>query len=93
VGGPNFIVLPDDKMIGGGRNCTGKDSSTCRMMLGRMTTTSYDPVLQLPSEEGSGDNSYPGLALYDGLLWVSYYAPYKSGTAIYLAKVRLTQYK
>jgi hypothetical protein len=91
IGGPNFIVLPNGRMIAGGRNCPTSSSASCRMMLGPMTTSSYQPELQLPSQEGSGDNSYPGFAFDNGLLWVSYYAPYGSGTAMYLAKVRVSE--
>ena len=42
--------------------------------------------LKLPS---GGDNSYPGLVMHDGLLWVSYYSSHEGKTSIYLAKVKL----
>ena len=61
-----------------------RDSS--RTALAKMTTSTYDPVLILPS---GGDNSYPGLVWHDDLLWISYYSSHETNTSIYLAKVRI----
>jgi len=53
-----------------------------------MTSTSYTPVLELPS---GGDNSYPGMVFNedDGLLWMSYYSGHEGKVSIYLAKIRV----
>ena len=80
VGGPNFIVLPDGRMIGGGRLPPDKTA------IGAMTLKNYEPQLVLPS---GGDSSYPGFAWHDGMLWVLYYSSHEGATAIYLAKVRV----
>lgn len=82
VGGPNFIILPDGRMIAGGRHYGEKPST----VIARLTPTSYTPLLTLPS---GGDTSYPGLVWHDGLLWVSYYSSHEGKSNIYLAKVRL----
>jgi hypothetical protein len=82
IGGPNFILLPDGRMVGAGR----KYVPDVRMALGPLTPETYTPVLELPS---GGDTSYPGLVWYDGLLWVSYYASHEGKTSIYFAKVKL----
>jgi hypothetical protein len=84
VGGPNFIVLPDGALWAGGRHYPGG----AKTVLARMTTSSYEPVLTLPS---GGDTSYPGFAWHDGLLWMSYYSSHEGKTSIYLAKIRLPQ--
>jgi hypothetical protein len=42
--------------------------------------------LKLPS---SGDSSYAGLVMHEGLLWVSYYSSHEGKTSIYLARVKL----
>ena len=55
------------------------------MVLARMTKDSYEPVLRLPS---GGDCSYPGMVVYDGLLWMSYYSSHEGKTSIYLARIR-----
>ncbi len=86
VGGPNFIVLPDGRMIAGGRwdRVPGEDGP--RTVLGFMTTSSYQPQLTLPSR---GDNSYPGFVLDHGVLWTLYYSTHEEHTSIYLAKIRI----
>ena len=43
-------------------------------VLARMTPTSYEPVLWLPS---GGDCSYPGMVEHEGLLWMSYYSSHE----------------
>jgi len=86
IGGPNFIVLPDGRMIGGGRHFRGgygKDPCTA---IGWLTLSGYTPALELPS---GGDNSYPGFAWYDKMLWTLYYSSHEGKTSIYLAKVRI----
>ncbi len=84
IGGPNFIVLPNGALWAGGRDYPGG----AKTVLARMTTTSYEPVLTLPS---GGDTSYPGFAWHDGLLWMSYYSSHEGKTSIYLAKIRLPE--
>jgi hypothetical protein len=83
VGGPNFIVLPDGSMVGGGR--WAKDSGPV-LGLGRMTVDSYKPEFELPS---GGDCSYPGFVFHEGLLWTMYYSSHEGKTSIYLAKLRV----
>jgi len=86
VGGPNFVVLPDDSMIGGGRWATAPGATGSRTGIGPMTATQYAPQLMLPS---GGDNSYPGFVFHDGLLWTAYYSSHEQNTAIYLARIRI----
>ncbi len=86
VGGPDFILLPDGRMVAGTRRYGGPDGS--KTMLWRMTREGLEPLLELPS---GGDTSYPGLVWHEGLLWVSYYASHEGKTSIYLAKVRLPE--
>jgi hypothetical protein len=84
LGGPNFIQLPDGRLLGSGRvrNAVGLPET----VLGRLTQTSFDPFFSLPS---GGDNSYAGMVWHDDLLWMSYYSTHESKTSIYLAKIRL----
>ncbi len=81
-GGPDFIVLPNGQMWAGSRRY-GDGSTT---VLARMATSSYAPVLTLPS---GGDTSYPGFVYHDDLLWMSYYSSHEGKTSVYLAKIRL----
>lgn len=82
LGGPNFIRLPDGTLWAAGRSYPGG----AKTVVARMSPTSYEPVLTLPS---GGDTSYPGLVWHDGLLWISYYSSHEGKSAIYLAKVKI----
>lgn len=86
VGGPNFVVLPDGRMIAGGRYFAAGDKSNARTAIGEMTLTGYQPALELPS---GGDSSYPGMVWHGNRLWVSYYSSHEGKAQIYLAKVRV----
>ncbi|HVP19414.1 MAG TPA: exo-alpha-sialidase [Spirochaetia bacterium] len=83
VGGPNFIILPDSDMWAVCRDSTSNGPAT---RVFRMGNGSLRPALTLPS---GGDCSYPGLAWFRGMLWVSYYSSHEGTTSIYLARVRL----
>jgi hypothetical protein len=83
-GGPNFIILPDGRMWAGSRIY----GDTARTGLFRMTRTSFDVALVLPS---GGDTSYPGMVWHDGLLWMSYYSQHEGKPCIYLARVHLDE--
>lgn len=81
-GGPNFVILEDGSLWAAGRKYEGG----AKTVLARMTRTSYEPVLVLPS---GGDTSYPGLVYDEGLLWLSYYSSHEGKASIYLARIRL----
>ena len=83
IGGPNFIRLNEGTLWAAGRKYPGG----AKTALARMTADGgYDVALTLAS---GGDNSYPGLAWHNGLLWMSYYSSHEGKTAIYLAKIRV----
>ncbi len=88
VGGPNFIELPDGSLVAGSRGF-GKTPGP-HMVLFKMTPTSLEPLLELPS---GGDCSYPGLCWHDGHLWVSYYSSHEGKSSIYVAKVKMSGVK
>ena len=84
IGGPHLLRLPDGRFLAAVRLYDGRvRTSLCWLdpAGGRL-----DECLALPS---GGDTSYAGLALHDGLLWVSYYSSHEQKTSIYLAKVRI----
>jgi hypothetical protein len=84
IGGPNMIFLPDRRMMAAVRLYDG--STRTSLCLIDPPTGKFTEFLKLPS---GGDTSYAGLALHDGLLWVSYYSSHEEKTSIYLAKVAL----
>lgn len=87
LGGPNFIVLPDQRMFAAGRililNPYGFYAKT---ILAEMNEFDFNPLIVLPS---FGDCSYPGLVFHEGVLWMSYYSSHEQQSSIYLAKFKL----
>ena len=83
IGGPNFIVLPDGSMVGGGRDYRKAPKHVTA--IGNFTLDGYSPDVELPS---AGDNSYPGFVWEKGVLWTSYYSTHEGKTSIYLARIR-----
>ncbi len=82
LGGPNFILLPDQSMIMGTRVYPEEGYQTA---LFEVDTSGYiQALLTFPS---GGDNSYPGMVWYNDTLWFSYYSSHEEKTAIYLAKM------
>lgn len=83
IGGPHIISLPDGRIVAAVR-LYDKEVRTSLMWLDpeKGTLTEF---LKLPS---GGDTSYPGLAMNEGILWVSYYSSHEGKTNIYLAKVK-----
>jgi len=84
IGGPHMIRLDDGRLVAAVRLYDGgARTSLCWIDPAAATLTEF---LRLPS---GGDTSYAGLAMHDGLLWVSYYSSHEGKTSIYLAKVAL----
>jgi HEAT repeat protein len=84
VGGPALMLTPSGRLLGGGRLYDGKVRTSLFWVDPQNAT--FTECLTLPS---GGDTSYPGLVLFDGTLYVSYYSSHENKTAIYLAKCRL----
>jgi hypothetical protein len=83
LGGPNFVQLPDGRLIAGSRGFGATPGA--HMILSEMTATGLKPILELPS---GGDCSYPGMVVHEGKLVVSYYSSHEGKTSVYLAKVQ-----
>jgi hypothetical protein len=93
LGGPNFVRLPDGRLIAGTRawETTPDGKAATFTILALLTQDGgFEPVLRL---ESGGDTSYPGLLMHDGELWVSYYSSHEGHAAIYLAKIPLAKLK
>lgn len=93
LGGPDFLELPDGRMIAGTRlypEASGEKKGKVSTIIAAVDGAKLVPIVTLPS---GGDTSYPRLVWQDGLLWVSYYSSHEGKTAIYLAKVRLPEKK
>jgi hypothetical protein len=84
IGGPNFIELPDGRLIAAVR--LHEPKVRCSLCWLDPKAGTLTECLALPS---GGDCSYAGLAWHQDLLWVSYYSSHEGKTSIYLAKVKL----
>jgi hypothetical protein len=90
LGGPNFIFLNDKTLCVGSRfyeMVDGKLTPSTAIFLSDLDGKIYKTI-KLPS---GGDTSYPGMVVYDGQLWFSYYSSHEGKTSIYLAKVPLSK--
>lgn len=86
LGGPNFLFLDDSRLVIGSRRFVVDDVFT-----GLMVTDLQGKVLKTIKLPSGGDNSYPGMLIYDKKLWVSYYSSHEGKTSIYLTQVPLDQ--
>ena len=84
IGGPQLIILPDGRFIGGVRLYDG-GARTSIVSIDR-DSGALTELLKLPS---GGDTSYPGLVWRNNELWVSYYSSHEGKTMIYMASVAL----
>jgi hypothetical protein len=84
LGGPNLIPLNSSTFIMGSR-IYGQEGTLTGIFL---TTKTGPPkkIIELPS---GGDTSYPGLLIYNNILWISYYSSHEGKTQIYLAKIKM----
>ena len=85
MGGPDFIVLGEDKIGAGGRT-TFMGAPQTTLFTGNDAGRFIEKIT-LPS---AGDNSYPGFLRVGDELWVSYYSCHETERpSIYLAKIPL----
>jgi hypothetical protein len=88
LGGPDFIILPDGRLLLGSR-VYGETGHTTGLLVNRKNGT-FEQVAEFPS---GGDTSYPGMVLLGDTVYVSYYSSHQDKTAIYFAVVPLKQLK
>lgn len=92
LGGPNFIFLDDERLLIGTRQYVpipGSDKTKHGTVL--YITDLNGKINKKIDFPSGGDNSYPGLLVYQDKLWMSYYSSHEGKTSIYLAKIPLTQ--
>lgn len=96
LGGPNFIFLDDKTLCIGSRLYPAEEVAGEGLKKHMSAVFIADlsgkisKVIELPS---GGDTSYPGMLVYDGKLWYSYYSSHEGKTSIYLAKIPLSKLK
>lgn len=82
LGGPNFEMIPIDKIIIGTRRYSEEGNYTA-LMLGKKNEP-FKEVMRLPS---GGDNSYVGMFSIAGFIWLSYYSSHEGKASIYYARI------
>ncbi len=91
-GGPNLLQLPSGTWLVGTRDYTQIKPGTsvgARTILAQLEPNGHlTPLATLPS---GGDNSYPGMVWDHGVLWMTYYSSHEGKTAIYCAKIKITE--
>ena len=86
LGGPDFLVLPDGKLLMGSR-VYGEGGATTGLFLGEQDGN-MQQVVAFPS---GGDTSYPGMVIMDGILYFSYYSSHEEKTSIYFSEIPLEE--
>lgn len=83
IGGPDFLFLDQQTLVIGTRQYQPKVSTVIYVagLNGKVRKT-----IPLPS---GGDTSYPGMLIWKGQLWASYYSSHEGKASIYLARVPL----
>jgi hypothetical protein len=82
VGGPNFEVIPINKILIGTRVYSPEGNYTA-LLLGKKDEE-FKEVMRLPS---GGDNSYVGMFTIAGYVWLSYYSSHEGKASIYYARI------
>jgi hypothetical protein len=82
IGGPNFIELPDGRLIGVVRLYEQRTRTSI------VTFDEKGALRELETLPSSGDSSYAGLVWHRDELWISYYSSHEGKTSIYLARWR-----
>ncbi|MCK5704400.1 MAG: hypothetical protein KAI29_24775 [Cyclobacteriaceae bacterium] len=88
LGGPNFEIIPIDKILIGTRIYSDEGPYTA-LLLGKKGEE-FKEIMKLPS---GGDTSYPGMFSIGGFIWMSYYSSHEGKTSIYYARIPLSELK
>lgn len=82
LGGPNFELIPIDKILIATR-IYSEDGPYTGLMLGKKGEE-FEEVMKLPS---GGDTSYAGMFSIGGYIWMSYYSSHEGKASIYYARI------
>ncbi len=88
LGGPNFQVIPINKVLIGTR-AFDDDGPYTALLLGKKGEK-FKEVMRFPS---GGDTSYPGMYSISGYVWFTYYSSHEGKAAIYYTRIPLSKLK
>ncbi len=87
LGGPDLVRTPGGKWVLGSRRYT----NPTRTVFGLLDKDGhFEPRVLVPSAD---DTSYPGMLIHGSKLWASYYASHEGKSAIYLARIPLSEFE
>ena len=90
LGGPDLIQLPDGTLVLATRVYEGPNGGELHTVFGTLSLDgTFTERVRVPS---GSDTSYPGMLVYDGQLWASYYSNHEGRTSIYLARIPLSKF-
>ena len=90
LGGPNFLFYNNDKNLIVGTRLWDEPGGP---VTGILLTDLEGKILKTIKLTSGGDCSYPGLVIYDGKCYVSYYSSHEGKTSIYFTTIPLKQLK
>lgn len=82
IGSPQWLRLDDGRLLAAVRKY--QPHERCCLAWVDTEHARLDECLALPS---GGDCGYPGMALWQGDLWVSYYSSHQGASRVYLARI------
>ena len=96
IGSPNLLLLPDNNILLATRKHLAWNYFTTNLMWLDLESPNLIDMITLPSlgTNGNADNGYPGITIFNGNIWVSYYSSHAdvnqlTNSDIYLAKVEI----
>ena len=88
LGGPNFEIIPINKILIGTRVYAEEGPYTA-LLMGKKGEP-FKEVMRLPS---GGDTGYPGMFSIAGYVWVSYYSSHEGKASIYSGRIPYSELK
>ena len=88
LGGPNFEIIPINKILIGTRVYAEEGPYTA-LLMGKKGEP-FKEVMRLPS---GGDTGYPGMFSIAGYVWVSYYSSHEGKASIYYGRIPYSELK
>ena len=83
LGGPKFIFAPGGEMLIGTRTFSKKGEWLTGLLVSD-STGKFRQIYEFPSK---GDCSYPGMLIFNDILYFSYYSSHQGKPSIYLAQI------
>lgn len=88
LGGPNFLFFNNGKNLVMGSRLWDEPGGP---NTGILVTELNGKIIKTIKLTSGGDTSYPGMVIYDGKLWISFYSSHEDKTSIYFTSIAVKQ--